>query len=179
MTVVALTGFMAAGKTTAGRSLASLLRWNFIDLDYEVERRSGMGIQEIFSTHGEPHFRELEAAALRSLIENVISPTIIALGGGTFVQPQNAQRLRDHGARVVFLELPIEHLLQRCRAGNGRPNPRPLAADEAALRRLYEQRLPFYRQADLTVSTEGKSCNEIVCEIATALRLPESASDAP
>ena len=35
--IVALTGFMAAGKSTVGRVLAAQLHWRFFDLDYEIE----------------------------------------------------------------------------------------------------------------------------------------------
>ena len=64
--ILALTGFMAAGKSTAGRALATMLNWRFVDLDCEIERRAGQSIREIFSLHGEDRFRELEAEALRA-----------------------------------------------------------------------------------------------------------------
>ena len=37
--IVALTGFMGAGKTSVGRALAELLHWSFLDLDHEIEER--------------------------------------------------------------------------------------------------------------------------------------------
>jgi len=176
--VVALTGFMASGKSTVGRSLTKLLKWGFIDLDYEVERRASQSIAEIFAQHGEARFRELEAQALRSLLENIAGPTVIALGGGTYVQPRNAALLRAHGVRVVFLELPLEQLLQRCRAADERPacNPRPLAKDERALRALHAERLPFYLQAEIVVNTEAKTPEVIAQEIAQVLRLSVAAN---
>jgi shikimate kinase len=170
---IALTGFMAAGKTTAGRVLASLLRWSFVDLDCEIELQTGRAIREMFAEDGEATFREAEAAVLRSVLEATAGPVVIALGGGTFVQSRNAQLLRARGVRVVFLELPLEHLLQRCRAAaeHSGGNPRPLAQDEQALRTLYAERLPFYRRADVVVNTERKEPDEIAREIAQSLRL--------
>jgi shikimate kinase len=170
---VALTGFMAAGKTTIGRTLGSLLRWRFIDLDCEIERRSKLPIHEIFAIHGEPHFRQLEADVLRSVLEQASAPTIIAVGGGTFVQSQNADRLRGRGVHVVFLELAVEKLLERCRAAGQRSaqNPRPLAADAEAFCSLYSERLPSYRKAELIVNTEGKPAEQVAREIVAALRL--------
>ncbi len=41
MTIIFLTGFMGAGKTTVGRMLARSLGRPFIDLDVEIERREG------------------------------------------------------------------------------------------------------------------------------------------
>jgi len=171
--ILALTGFMAAGKSTAGRMLAATLKWQFIDLDSEIERRAGRSIREIFSVDGEDRFRELEAEALRAALEDTSGPRVIALGGGTFIQPGNAELLRHRGARVVFLELPLEQLFQRCRGmceGSDR-NPRPLAESEEAFAALYAQRLPSYRQADLVVDAEEKTPEQIAREIARSLRL--------
>ena len=105
-------------------------------------------------------------------------PVVIALGGGTFVQPSNAALLRDHGAHVIFLEVGVEELLERCRAGERRSshNPRPLAADAEAFCALYYHRLPYYQKADMTVSTAGKMPEEIAREIAAALGLSASTS---
>jgi shikimate kinase len=171
--IVALTGFMAAGKSTVGRVFGSLLRWRFLDLDAEIECRSKRQVRDIFATQGEPGFRKIEADALRSVLKQVSGPTVIALGGGTFVPAQNARLLQRHGAHVVFLELAVDELLQRCRCAGERPagNPRPLAADAEAFCALYQQRLPSYRKAELTVNTAGKTADEVVREIAEALHL--------
>lgn len=171
--MVALAGFMAAGKSTVGRALGSLLRWRVVDLDCEIECRSHLRIHEIFAAYGEPRFRQIETDALRSVLEQACTPTVIALGGGTFVQPQNADLLRRHGAHVVFLELAVEELLQRCRAAADRSpqNPRPLADDAAAFCRLYAQRLPAYRRAELVVNTAGKTAEQVAYEIAGTLHL--------
>src|SRR5664280_3270682 len=99
---------MGAGKTTVGRSLANLLHWSFFDLDYEIELRQKLLVHEIFQLRGESGFREIETATLRWVLQQVSGPTVIALGGGTFVQPANAELLRGRGARVVFLETAIE-----------------------------------------------------------------------
>ncbi|MGC2110949.1 MAG: shikimate kinase [Candidatus Korobacteraceae bacterium] len=172
--IVALTGFMAAGKSSVARALGKFLRWNCFDLDFEIERRENLSVREIFQVHGEPRFREIETEALRSVLSQAVAPTVIALGGGTSVQPQNAQLLRRHGAHVVFLEVDVEQLLQRCCAASSRcaENPRPLARDADAFRALYAQRLPQYRKATLTVNTEGKSIDKTAREIAVALHLP-------
>ena len=171
--IVALTGFMAAGKSTVGRALAALLKWRFVDLDGEIERRSQRTIREIFTQAGEAAFRERENEVLRAVLQEARGATVIALGGGTFVQPQNAALLRDARVRVVFLELPLEDLLQRCRAMGERcdPNPRPLAEDEEAFHALYERRLPHYRKAELVISGEAKSPEQLAREIASVFEL--------
>ena len=171
--IVALTGFMGAGKTCVGRALAALLGWRFVDLDREIELQQKATVREIFQHQGEARFREIEMAALREMLEQMSAPTVIALGGGTFVQLDNADLLRNAGARVVFLETPIEEMLERCRIGtqSSEDNLRPLASDPEAFRELYAQRLPQYRNARLTLSTEGKTAEENAQEIASRLGL--------
>jgi shikimate kinase len=176
--IVALTGFMGAGKTRVGQALAALLKWPFFDLDHEIELQEEMPVREIFRFHGEPRFREIETETLRRLLEQVPSRTVIALGGGTFVQPSNARLLRNTGARVVFLETPVELMLQRCRVAepSSADNLRPLAADPDAFRALYDQRLAHYRTADLTVLIAGGTAEENARRVATGLRLLTDAS---
>jgi len=164
---------MGAGKTTVGSKLATLLHWFFVDLDREIEVRQRLCIRDIFQTHGEPHFRQLETEILWDILARSSTPTVIALGGGTFIQTCNVDLLRSCGARVVFLDTPIEHLLQSCRPATDLPieNMRPLAADPDAFRALYEERLPQYRTADLTVNTSGKTMDQVAREIASRLQL--------
>jgi shikimate kinase len=175
--IVALTGFMGAGKTSVGRALAALLGWAFLDLDQEIELRQKLPIREIFQFHGELRFREIEADTLLAILEQVSAPTVIALGGGTFIQDRNAALLRERGAHVVFLETPMRQLLQRCRVAtrSSAENLRPLAADPDAFRALYAQRLPHYRAARITVRTRGKTIEDLAREIASSLPLATGA----
>ena len=56
-----LVGPMGAGKTTIGRQLADfLLNRPFIDVDNEIEARTGADIQWIFDMEGEEGFRDRE-----------------------------------------------------------------------------------------------------------------------
>jgi len=171
--IVALTGFMGAGKTKVGRALAGLLYWSFVDLDEEIELSHKIPIRDIFRLHGEPQFREIETETLRRILAEISAPTVIALGGGTFIQTTNAALLRASGASVVFLDTPIEDMLERCRTGmpSLEENLRPLSADPDAFRTLYSERLPQYRSADLTVRTTDKTAEENAREIAIRLRL--------
>jgi shikimate kinase len=175
--IVALTGFMGAGKSTVGRALASLLSWEFLDLDEEIERRENQPIRHLFRLYGEAHFRQIESVTLRDLLAKPSAPTVVALGGGTFIAAENAEQLRSAGARVAFLETPIKDLLNRCQQSSdgAEENLRPLASDREAFVALYHQRLPRYRLADLVVDTSGKVAAEIAQEIASALRLATAA----
>lgn len=171
--VVAFTGFMGSGKTSTGRALAELLEWEFIDLDEYIEQQHLTPIRQLFREQGETAFRAIEHEALRDCLAGRSGPTILALGGGTFIQPNNVELLRASEARTVFLSTPLEAMLVRCGVEDepDLENPRPLAADSSAFRRLYEQRLPSYRVADLTIETSGKTAEKIAGEIAKSLKL--------
>lgn len=162
---------MGSGKSSVGQSLALLLGWSFVDLDCAIEREQGRKIREIFAGDGEPRFREIETANLRSVLASELRPMVLATGGGTYVPAQNAQLLRDQGALIVFLDASPETLMRRCCADAGEDSVRPLARDREAFIRLYEQRLPMYRAADLAVDSDKKSPEAVAREIAQGLSL--------
>jgi shikimate kinase len=54
---------------------------------------------------------------------------------------------------VVWLDCSMERLLQRCVL----MGDRPLFRNEASFRRLYEERLPYYQQADYRIESGGES----------------------
>jgi shikimate kinase len=98
---------------------------------------------------------------------------VLALGGGAYILSDNVELLHTSEARTVFLETPIEEMLTRCGVEDAPDpeNPRPLAADTDAFRRLYEQRLPSYRAAQVTIDTSGKTVEAVATEIAEHLKL--------
>jgi shikimate kinase len=171
--VVFLVGFMGSGKNTVGAELARRLGWQFIDMDREIEARERQSITEIFSTRGEPAFRRAEAAALSDFLTgSVMRDSIVALGGGAFAQENNRVLLREWA--TVFLHAPVEELWRRCQQDG---IERPLRKDLDQFTRLHEERLPFYREASLTVETHGKTLLSICSEVEKALRLRPTAKN--
>ncbi len=160
--MVCLTGFMGSGKSTVGRILAAQLAWHFIDLDTEIERQSGLSISQIFAQKGEAVFRDIEHDCLARVLGSAAARgtrLVLALGGGTFAQPRNAALIRESGAVpqgarsvVLWLDCSAEDLLRRCVL----MGDRPLFRDESSFRKLYEERLPYYRQADYRVESGGE-----------------------
>lgn len=98
-----LVGFMGCGKTTVGRLLAQRLGWRFFDLDEELERHQGRTIAQIFAEQGEPYFRQVERALLEETLTGSAEPAVVALGGGTFAQADNFDRIRSDGGVSVWL----------------------------------------------------------------------------
>ncbi len=163
---------MGAGKTSVGRALAAKLGWRFVDLDPRIEQHEGRTIAAIFRELGEAAFRRMETEALRKLLEELrIAPRcVVALGGGAFVQAENARLVKGLGGRVVFLDATVEELRRRCRHLG---NARPLYADENQFRQLFEARRGGYMTAGIRVDTMGKTVPQVAAEIAERLGLGE------
>jgi shikimate kinase len=147
-----LTGFMASGKTTIGRLLAERLGWHFADLDEEIEAQQGTSIAEVFDTCGEPEFRRIETEAIRAhvrLIERGRA-TVVAMGGGAFVQPANFELVENQGI-TIWLDCPFEIVQRRVAAASHRP----LARDMENLEALYSARHAAYARADFRIPIES------------------------
>lgn len=152
---VYLSGFMAAGKTVVGRELAARLDCPFVDLDEAVERRAGRSIPEIFEAEGESGFRRLESRELRRVLAS--EEVVVALGGGTVLDPDNRALLRRRGT-LVWLDTPRSTILARLAASSGRP----LARDAQQVARLHAERRSVYRDCDLTIRPRsGETAPEI------------------
>jgi shikimate kinase len=157
-----LVGFMGAGKTTVGRALADHLGYAFFDLDELITARAGKSVQEIFAELGESEFRRLETAAIRSCRHVVRS--VIALGGGAYVQEENRTILRVIG-KTVWLDCPLEVCLKRI----GGDKSRPLLGDEVDMRALLAERRAAYVQADYAVQAGRLTPEELAQEITALL----------
>ena len=166
---VFLVGFMGAGKTSVGRALGQQLNWPFEDLDERIQTREKRTIEQIFRESGETEFRRAEHAALRELLSELGPvPRVVALGGGAFVQPDNAALLEQAEVAAVFLDAPVEELFRRCQL---EPLERPLRRNQEQFRKLYEARRPHYMAAALRIETGGKEVAAIAAEVASSLSL--------
>src|SRR5439155_21673361 len=78
---VALVGFMGAGKTTLAAEVALRIGRPFLDLDDEIERRTGSTVAELLHA-GEPGFRSVEEEIVCEALERY-QPHVLAPGGGS------------------------------------------------------------------------------------------------
>ena len=90
---IILCGFMGSGKSTVGLLLAKKLGMSFIDLDTYIEKKEGMTVSKIFEKYGEPYFRKVEKESAKELAEK--NGLVIAAGGGTLVDKENAEDVVD------------------------------------------------------------------------------------
>ncbi|HXZ94395.1 MAG TPA: shikimate kinase, partial [Dehalococcoidia bacterium] len=96
-----ITGFSGTGKSVVAMDVALRLNWDFLDTDDEIVRQTGKPIAEIFRQDGEDKFRELERDTIRKAYQR--RQTVIAMGGGAIVDPQNYELLAKTGL-IVCLE---------------------------------------------------------------------------
>ncbi len=95
-----LYGPPGSGKSTIGSILARRLDMPFADLDALIETAAGKPIRAIFAEQGEPAFRALESAELARVIEG--APTVIGLGGGALLKPENRAMAEAAGDVLCF-----------------------------------------------------------------------------
>lgn len=162
---VYLVGFMACGKTTVGRLLAADLGRLFLDLDEEIERRTGRAIPEIFAGAGERAFRRVEQQVLLEGAPD--DRAVVAAGGGTFCSEPNRTFMRQTGV-TIWLHLPYTEVVRRV-GPLGKRN-RPLFRNEAQARELFEHRLDAYALADIRVDLSGREePTEVASHVASRL----------
>jgi len=164
---VFLIGPMGAGKTTIGRHLATLLQKHFVDVDHEIEKRTGVTIPVIFEIEGEAGFRRRESAVIEEL--TLDSNIVLATGGGAVLLEANREVLKDRGT-VVYLQADIETLMERTRRDRNRPllqteNPR------GKIEQLLQQREPIYREvADIIINTGQRAPSSVARDVAVHLK---------
>ncbi|MGA9545702.1 MAG: shikimate kinase [Candidatus Sulfotelmatobacter sp.] len=171
---VILVGFMGAGKSSVGRALAEQLGWTFEDLDDRIEQREARMVPQIFRDSGEVDFRRAEHAALKELMRELQAAPerIVALGGGAFVQKENARLVEAGAVSTVFLDAGVDELWRRCwQQAEHEGMERPLRGSLEHFSELYEARRRHYLKASFRQETGGKTIQEIATEVIQALGL--------
>lgn len=166
MNNIYLIGMMGSGKTVTGKSLAKLQNMTLVDLDHELEARLGKSISEIFEKDGESFFRLEEKKTLNQFTRQ--EQQIISTGGGIVLDSENIKQMRNSG-KVIYLETSPEWLWKRVKD----KTHRPLLKGEdpkTALEKILSQRKAIYEAAaNIKVTTDGKTADEVAEEIAKKL----------
>jgi shikimate kinase len=164
---IVLTGFMGSGKSTVGPLVARRLGWNFLDVDDVIEAEAGVTIAELFTRHGEGHFRDREHATIARLAAE--DGLVLALGGGAIEHSVTRTLLLSApGTLLVHLEVELATTLTRCA---GTEHTRPILADQANLANRYQRRLPLYRTAHVSIAVDALTPEQAVDAILRAAGL--------
>lgn len=159
---IVLTGFMASGKTEVSKAIAELSDYILLDTDDMIVKKAGMSINEIFASHGEQYFRQLEKKAVSEA--SSMEKAVIATGGGVILDKENVSLLRRTG--VIFNLAPDFSVI----AGriNTARKTRPLMQNEsiANIEKRFNERLPFYADCDYKIKVvNGRTPRSYAIEI--------------
>ena len=154
-----LIGMPSSGKSTLGKRIADTLHYRFVDTDRLIVREEGRSVADIFAQSGEDYFREAERRVLRTIRPG--SSLVVATGGGMPCFHDNMAYINATGVSV-FLDVPVEVLYNRMLAHA--QHDRPLYSHKdpelrQSLQLRYQNRLPFYSQATLTIPGETSEDN--------------------
>lgn len=164
---IVLIGFMGVGKTSIGTFLARKTKVNFCDTDRMITKSQAATPQEIFQSHGEVYFRQVES---KVLAQALTQHGIISTGGGIVELRYNLQLLRQSKATIVYLYGDLFHLMPRLLPNHKRPLIEHNSSRD--LFELWQRRDKIYRSiADLIIDTTGKRNNVIAAEVKLGVAL--------
>ena len=145
---ISLIGMMSSGKTILGKYLANALGVNFFDTDKEIEKKEKRDISEIFSKESELYFRNLETKVISSLVNGLVFPVVISLGGGSFSNKE-LQELLLAKTLVIYINVELDVLIKRLEKSNLKK--RPLLANVENISdfvtNIYNERKADYEKA--------------------------------
>lgn len=170
---IVITGLASSGKTSVGKKIAAQLNFDFIDLDNHISslhkksKNEKLSVQDIFIKYGEKYFRNLEKKAVKGV--TYIQNCVIATGGGTLEDKENAEILKKDGM-IIFLNVDIGILAKRIRNQSPRPIFKGLDPIEI-LKKMSEKRMPLFEQfSDVVVDASLSSIDDIVNQIIEVIR---------
>lgn len=160
---IALIGLRGGGKSTLGHLLATQLEVPFIELDREVERRSGASLSEIFDMFGQETFRRAEREALESVLHQH-RQFVMATGGSIVTEPGTLEILLSSCFTVWVRAEPDEHMNRVLEQGDLRPMANSARAMEDLIA-ILKSREPLYAKAAAELVTTGKTPEQNMADL--------------
>jgi len=157
---------MGSGKSTVGRLVAARHSVGFADTDDEIAAAAGHSVAALWADRGEQAFRDLEAAQVARLAEQV-APLVIATGGGAVLRDGSVVAMRGSGT-VVWLTAEPAVLAGRVDDGRDRPllGTAPIEGRLADI--LAVRRAAYGAAADTVIDTNGRDVDEVVIDVEAA-----------
>ncbi len=156
---------MAAGKSTIGFKLAKKLKYEFLDIDKEIEKNEDKKIIDIFQENGEEYFRKIEEKISINYLDK--QKSVISIGGGAFLNEKIRKKIKKNSFSF-WLNWKIKTILKRISKNKRRPLA--LKLNNKDLANLYRKRVKFYKLSDYKVNCENKNKNEIIKQISNILK---------
>ncbi|MGB2659538.1 MAG: helix-turn-helix transcriptional regulator [Pseudolabrys sp.] len=167
---IALIGLRGGGKSTLGRMLADRLGVPFIELDREIERRSGATLSEIFDMFGQETFRRAEREALDDVLRQHQN-FVIATSGSIVTEPGTLELLLASCFTVWVRADPEEHMRRVMAQGDMRPMANSARAMDDLIS-ILRSREPLYAKAEVALVTTGKTPEQNLAELLRLIEVP-------
>jgi len=167
---IALIGLRGGGKSTLGRLLAEHLDVPFIELDREIERRSGANLSEIFDMFGQETFRRAEREALDEVLRRH-PHFVIATSGSIVTEPGTLELLLASCFTIWVRAEPEEHMKRVMAQGDMRPMANNARAMEDLVS-ILKSREPLYAKAEAVLATTGKTPEQNLAELLAVIAVP-------
>ena len=159
---IVIVGMTGVGKTTIGKILSKILKFDFVDIDYEIEKASKLKVRDFFEKYGEQEFRQLEKNFLKSLITR--KNTIISTCAGIVNDNEIIMKIKEKSISV-FLDIKITNLVNRLKH-NTRNRPKLKNGDlKKNLENMYKNRINNYNQSDIKISVDELPAGDVVSRI--------------
>jgi XRE family transcriptional regulator, aerobic/anaerobic benzoate catabolism transcriptional regulator len=169
---IALLGLRGGGKSTLGQLLAERLGVPFIELDKEIEKRSGATLSEIFDMFGQETFRRAEREALDDVLRRHKS-FVVATSGSIVTEPGTLELLLASCFTVWIKAEPDEHMRRVMAQGDMRPMANSARAMEDLIS-ILRSREPLYAKAEVALSTSGRSPEQNLAELLRLIEVPDN-----
>lgn len=157
---IMLIGFMGAGKSTVSTYLCKSLAMEAVEMDALIVEKEGMSIKDMFEKYGEEYFRNAESNTLIEVQKK--DGLIVSCGGGIVLRDENIKNMKKNG-KVVLLTATPETVYERVKDSTERPILNGHMTVEFIAELMEKRRERYMQAADIVVSTDNKSIQE-VCE---------------
>ena len=167
---IALIGLRGGGKSTLGRLLAERLDVPFIELDREIEKRSGASLSEIFDMFGQETFRRAEREALENVLHQHRA-FVMATSGSIVTDPGTMELLLSSCFTIWVRAEPEIHMRRVIEQGDMRPMANSARAMQDLVA-ILKSREPLYAKAEAALNTTGKTPEQNLAELMRVLPVP-------
>lgn len=163
---IALIGMMGCGKSTIAKVLANEILYPLYEADEVFELEQKISIKDFFKEFGEEKFRKIETEILKNISKT--DKFILSCGGGVILSEENRSILFNRDIFTIYLEAGVDTIYERIKNNSSRPlllveNPKK------EIEQILSSRDKYYNLANLKISTDNKSVEDIKTEILKAI----------
>jgi shikimate kinase len=159
---IILTGYTGPNQPTIGRRIASKMQMRYLDIEREIEDRTGTSINDIRALYGESRLKTLEAGVVQEAL--LYRSAVIRISGQTLLHGNHYERLQETGP-VICLVASLDAVLQSLHLALGgryhNPNERALALGHLK-REWAVRKLPDLYEIDTTYMPEDDVIEAVI-----------------